>query len=474
MTFTPSNPVLPSRDDAVVAAGSELVGGPAGRHVRAGRNWWTPVRVIVAMMILTFLLGVAQKGYCHANAWTRPGNAQYVHACYSDIPHLFRERGFNEGKLPYFDRSNDIGGMPYLEYPVVTGAVMQVAAVLARTSASDLNERAVRFYDITSVMLLLGAVIGVIAVIRLAGRRPWDGAMFALAPGLILTATINWDLIAVTFTLLGMLAWARCQPGLAGALIGLGAAAKFYPALLLIPLLVLCLRSGRLRELGEAFFGAILAWLTVNLPVMILAPQGWLTFYTFSFRRGEDFGSIWLILAQALGQGRLPWLNLLPAVSLLLLCLGIAFLGLSAPRRPRFPQLAFLVLAAFVLTNKVYSPQYVLWLIPLAVLARPRWRDFLIWQACEVVYFFGIWLYLAGADRGLKTGEYWLVIGVHLIGTAFFALMVVRDVLRPEHDPVRFDGTDDPAGGVFDRADDFFSLVKRNHANWIPATGARS
>jgi hypothetical protein len=32
--------------------------------------------------------------------------------------------------------------------------------------------------------------------------------------------------------------------------------------------------------------------------------------------------------------------------------------------------------------------------------------------------------------------------------------MVVRDILRPEHDPVRLDGSDDPGGGVLDGAPD--------------------
>ena len=38
---------------------------------------------------------------------------------------------------------------------------------------------------------------------------------------------------------------------LAGALIGLGVAAKLYPLLLLVPLVILGLRTGRLREVGE-------------------------------------------------------------------------------------------------------------------------------------------------------------------------------------------------------------------------------
>ena len=100
--------------------------------------------------------------------------------------------------------------------------------------------------------------------------------------------------------------------------------------------------------------------------------------------------------------------------------------------------MAFLVVAAFCLTNKVYSPQYVLWLIPLAALARPRWRDFLIWQAGEVVYFAAIWYFLqqyGTSDKGLPEGWYVVAIVVHLVATAYFAAMVVRDILAPGAGP---------------------------------------
>jgi uncharacterized membrane protein len=143
-------------------------------------------------------------------------------------------------------------------------------------------------------------------------------------------------------------------------------------------------------------------------------------------------------------------------------CLGIGWLALAAPRRPRFAQLAFLVVAAFILTNKVYSPQYVLWLVPLAVLARPRWRDFLIWQVCEVLYYLGIWYYLAYTtspqQKGLPMDWYHVAIAVHLLGTIYLCAVVVRDVLLPERDPVRWDGSDDPSGGVLDHAEDAFAL----------------
>jgi hypothetical protein len=94
-----------------------------------------------------------------------------------------------------------------------------------------------------------------------------------------------------------------------------------------------------------------------------------------------------------------------------------------------------------VVTNKVYSPQFVLWLVPLAVLARPRWRDFLIWQAGEVMYFIAIWWYLAGfgidGARGMTPEWYAFFIFVHVGVTVWFAALVVRDALYPEFDIVR-------------------------------------
>ncbi len=74
---------------------------------------------------------------------------------------------------------------------------------------------------------------------------------------------------------------------------------------------------------------------------------------------------------------------------------------MRAPETPRLAQLGFLVVVGFLLVNKVYSPQYVLWLLPLAVIARPRWRDQLIWQGGEVFYFVMVWWYLGG-DAGSR------------------------------------------------------------------------
>ena len=80
-------------------------------------------------------------------------------------------------------------------------------------------------------------------------------------------------------------------------------------------------------------------------------------------------------LDQHLSPGQAPAaINGLSLALFLAACLAICAVALGAPRRPRLAQLCLLIVVAFLLTNKVYSPQYSLWLVPLAVLAVPRWR----------------------------------------------------------------------------------------------------
>jgi uncharacterized membrane protein len=228
-------------------------------------------------------------------------------------------------------------------------------------------------------------------------------------------------------------------------LIGLGAATKLYPLFLLGPIFVLCMRTRRGFELVQIVVSSVVAWAVVNAPVYLGARDGWREFWRFNDQRDGEFGSLFYVLELA---GHPVDAGLIDAAIFMLFgaaCLGVAWLGLTAARRPRLAQLAFLVVAAFLLVNKVYSPQYALWLLPLAVLARPRWRDFLIWQGAEVVYWIAIWAHLAGYLSGNTAGRfYYLAVFIHVAGMLWLVAMVIRDVLHPEHDPVRQTGDDDP------------------------------
>jgi uncharacterized membrane protein len=467
--------VLPSRDDPVVRAASEGFGGPAGRRVRVGQSH--AVAILIVLTTLVCALGLIAKQPCRASAWTTDNI--YPDLCYSDIGFLYRLRGdFAQNASPYTGSDDKP-----LEYPVLTGGFMWAAAWVTNAvdHGDDETGRSRTFFDVTVLMLVACALITTILIARTAGRRPWDAALFALSPGLLLAGYVNWDLFAVALTAGFGLAWARRRPALAGLLLGLAVAAKFYPLVLLGPLFLLCLRGGQLRVYARMLAVAVLSWLAVNLPVMILWPHGWAKFYQLSQERGAGFGSPWYALDRAgwvIPDGSV--LNEVSGGSFLLLCVLIACLALFAPRRPRVGQLAFLVVAAFAMTNKVYSPQYVLWMLALFPLARPRWRDLLIWQGAEAIYFVAIWWHLQGLTYpDTSHVPEWTHNGatfLRIAATLWVCGLIARDIVAPEHDPIRADGSDDPAGGPLDGATDRWVVGRRSvvHDDTVEGRGGHA
>jgi hypothetical protein len=276
--------------------------------------------------------------------------------------------------------------------------------------------------------------------------------MLAASPCVMLAGFINWDMLPVALTALGFMFWARRRPALAGVMFGLGTAAKLYPVLLLGPLLLLCLRARRMREFRAMLIGFVIAWLVPNLPVLVLAPDQWRTFWSFNSDRSGDLGSIWYVLS--LAGHAVPHLNLVNTVVLLLLCAGIGWLIITARRRPRFGQVAYLVIAAFLITNKVYSPQYVLWLLPLLILARPRWREWWIFTFGEICYFLAIWGHLdqtIGPGDGGPDRLYWLAVVVRIACEVWVGVVIIRDILDPDRrDPLRRVPADERRSGAID------------------------
>ena len=135
-----------------------------------------------------------------------------------------------------------------------------------------------------------------------------------------------------------------------------------------------------------------------------------------------------------------------PCLALFLaLCLAIAVLGLRAQTRPRLIQLVLLVMLAFLLTNKVYSVQYVLWLVPLLVLAHPVARHVLPWLGIELLYWQSVWNVMSTGAGDTAQRYYEAATALHLLGLVWIAALVVRDVLRPQRDKVRLALAADPA-----------------------------
>src|SRR5262249_27731363 len=228
---------------------------------------------------------------------------QYKAMCYSDtIPLYSAERLDRPGLsgFPYATSWVDHPGEPdqqtrYMEYPVLTGLYQWGVAKLAQgwvslagTGWLPTAAPAIVHFNISALGLAAAWLVTIWALVLLSPRRPWDAALAALSPLVVVHAFTNFDALAVALATAGLLAWCGRGPGLAGVLLGLGGATKLYPLFLLLPILLVCLRSRRLRPGAVALAGAVLSWAVVNLPIAVLFPTGWAEFFRLNDRRGAD------------------------------------------------------------------------------------------------------------------------------------------------------------------------------------------
>ena len=477
-------PVADAQDPDVIPPFADSVTWRWARVVPVAvqRRGWAPATVIMVLAYIVLLGAYVQKSPClHTNpGWSN--GLQFRYGCYSDVIPLYGDEGLNRpGIFPYQYSWRDGQGtssqqVHYTEYPVLTGVLMWANAKFTegyRALASSLvwlpqSRDDIVFFDFCALFSAVFWLISVRCLTRMTQRRVWDGAIAALSPLVIVQAFTNYDMLAIAFATTGMLAWSRRRPALAGALIGLGAAAKLYPILLLIPMFALCVRAGKWKQWLAAAATAGACWAVVNAPIALLFPRGWSELFRLNSARPADTDSIYNVVAHFMGWGGFDGplgaqqtptrLNEFVAIALAACSLAIVTIGISAPRRPRIAQLAFLIVSAFLLVNKVWSPQYSLWLIPLAVLAVPRWKPLLAWMVVDAVQWIPRMRFYQGIPGGWPVTPLLDMIVVRDLAVVALCGLVIYEIYHPERDLVRRAGDDDPAGGVLDGAPDTFTL----------------
>lgn len=248
-----------------------------------------------------------------------------------------------------------------MEYPVLTGLFIEGAARIGGSRTG---------YYVVSIFALLAIAIGATRLLYILTpperrRRLWRYWIFA--PSMFVFATYNWDLIAILFSVAAFYAVSRERRNLAAFFLALGFAAKFYPALYLLPLL-LSVPSWRERvKLAGIFVATALA---VNFPFMLLNFDGWSYFFTLNSVRNSNPDSIWTIARFFFRGLDVVSINM---ISLVLFAAGYAGMLWKFRRAPML-YLCFGATLLFLLTNKIFSPQYVLWLLPFFVLV--QYKDY--------------------------------------------------------------------------------------------------
>ncbi len=228
--------------------------------------------LVLMCVIGTMTLGAALKAPCASGGWS--DGRQYTWLCYSDIvPLLDTEQLFEQGgRIPFLDACEAREGQNCDEYPVVTMYFIRLAGWISGNHHSG-------FYYVNALLLLGCAVAIAVCLYVLNGAR---ALYFALAPTLLIYGTMNWDLLAVMFATLAMVWFFRRRDAAAGAALGVGAAAKFYPLLLAVPLILQRMRDrapDRAITIGWSTAGT---WVLVNLPFALIAPGAWFTFFRFN------------------------------------------------------------------------------------------------------------------------------------------------------------------------------------------------
>ena len=339
----------------------------------------TDRRVVVLGVVLGVVgagLAVAFKLRCGIPAGLE---GQYLRLCYSDITPLWFVEHLDVGAVPYLDHP--------VEYPPLTGLWMWLAALPATTAAA--------FFGWTSVLLVLsGGVVGGLLAAEVGVRRT---LVFAAAPTLWVSGAVNWDLPSLALATAGLVAHRRGRDGWAGVWLGLGTAAKLWPVLLLPGVVLAAGARGGARRGARTAAAAAGSWLAVNLPVALAAPDGWLRFLELNRERPADWDSLWRIVGGWLDvQPAVPMLNLLAG---LVTAAGIAVLVVLAVRWDpphRWHLVALPVVAWFLLANKVWSPQFSLWLLPLLALAAPSVAGLVAFAVTDVAVTATRFPYLGG------------------------------------------------------------------------------
>jgi hypothetical protein len=219
---------------------------------------------------------------------------------------------------------------------------------------------------------------------------PWFAALVALWPMNAFSWEFRFDLFPTALLALGLLFALRERWALSGALLGLGAAAKWTPALAAISLVVWLGAGRRWRPAGALALAVALVFGLLHLPFLVWSPSETTYAYRYFSGQGVTGESLWYLLLAPFGRASVSMREFwLPATvpdwassativvqALVLVALAVAAWRTRASLRGGVA-LAAIVPVAFLLTNRVFSPQYLVlmlaaWSIASALLVQSR------------------------------------------------------------------------------------------------------
>jgi hypothetical protein len=161
----------------------------------------------------------------------------------------------------------------------------------------------------------------------------------------------------------------------------------------MLPIMIIFLKNKQLKLFIRYTLTTAAAWAVINLPFVLINYEGWAYFYKFSAERGLGSASFFEITNIFLPSITFSSIHFYILNVLTLLVVTTYLLKLKSI--PTLAATSFFVMFGFILFNKQYSMQYVIWLSSLAVLTfsylKREHKEILIyvyilWQSLELAF----------------------------------------------------------------------------------------
>jgi uncharacterized membrane protein len=274
-----------------------------------------------------------------------------------------------------------------VEYPALTGLVMWLISFLVTPTPTVY----VDYYRITAAFQIVLLAISAYLILRIAGKK--YGFYFVLAPAVLYSLNRNWDIWAIVAMLLAIHFFEKRKFQISAILLAVSIATKFFPIVLMLPIMIIFLRNKQFKFFIKYAFMTAASWALINLPFVLINYEGWAYFYKFSAERGLGSASFFEITNIILPSITFGSIHLYVLNILALVVVTTYFIKLKSV--PTLAATSFFVMFGFILFNKQYSMQYVIWLSALAVLTfsylKREHKELLIyvyilWQMLELAF----------------------------------------------------------------------------------------
>lgn len=292
-----------------------------------------------------------------------------------------------------------------VEYPALTGLIMWFFSFFVKPAQFAW----VDYFRLSASAQILVYALAVYYIQKLANRKL--AIIFAISPAVLYSLNRNWDIWAVATMLTALYQFSKNKEAQSAIWLAVSIAFKFFPLVALLPIGIYYLRNKRLKDGTKYLALTLISWLVINAPFMLINFRGWSYFYEFNFKR--DIGSASFFEISNLLGITIPT-SKISFYALNLLAFGAVTLYLSRSKTVvGAAEGTFFTMFAFILFNKQYSMQYVIWLASLAILAvfllEKKFQSrilvfYAIWQVSELIFQYSFFQrILTGSYKGTAT-----------------------------------------------------------------------